>query len=114
MIDLRLLVFFVNKLYVVSIVDEANVDQISFSYKCAIEPSAPDPSERIFLYALGHHHIVRLQLSYHRTYSGEKWRNDLLISIPGVYGLSSLAHYQEMLSYLVKFSQLFIHLHVIL
>ena len=49
-----LLILFVNEFDVVPIIDQANVNQVSFSHEIDIKSTAADRPELIFLFALCH------------------------------------------------------------
>ena len=113
-VDLIFLVLFVNKFDVVSIIDQAKVNEVAFSHEIAIKGSTPDWPKLIFLLPLCHQHKVRLELGDHCANCGKKWRNDFLITIPRVDGLACFTHDQEMLFKLVELGQLLVDFNIVL
>ena len=79
------------------VVNNAYVYQVTFSHKCTVKYTTREPSKSVRLLPLGSYHKEALNLMNDGRYCGKEWRENFLIAIPGVNGLSRLTHDEKVL-----------------
>ena len=91
------------------VVNYTNVNEVAFPHKCAVKYSTWKPAKSIWLFLFSNKNEIALNFMNDGRHCSKKRRQNFLISISWINGLSSLAHNQKVLSYFIELGEFVIN-----